>query len=249
MPMAKRISDLTQVPALPANAEFVIDTTTGTFKCTTTDIAGYVTSQGQSQDITDITGLSAALSGKASTVHAHAMSDVTGLDTALSGKANSDHAHALSAITGFPAYAGQTGVLTATDGVLSWAEVSGGNAVGDIAATANTVAQRTANADIYAHSFISSSDIRLKKNVSSIDNGLGIVQSLQGKYFDWIANNQPDIGFIAQEVEEVLPIVVSTDDKGMKSVNYVAIIPLLVEAIKTLSARLAALDYSSDKGE
>jgi hypothetical protein len=264
---AKRISDLIQVGVLQTSAEFMLDTTGGTFKCKLSDIlatphthgisdvTGLSTAlssksdTGHTHGVSGVTGLETALSGKSDTGHTHGVSGVTGLETALSGKSDSSHSHALSAISGFPTYAAQTGVLTATNGVLSWAEVSGGNAVGDVAATPNTVAQRDASADIYAHSFISSSDRKLKKNVSSIDNGLGVVQLLQGKYFDWIANNQPDIGFIAQEIEEVLPIVVSVDNNGVKSINYVAIIPLLVEAIKTLSARLDALDYSSDKGE
>jgi hypothetical protein len=64
------------------------------------------------------------------------------------------------------------------------------------------------------------------------------------------------IGFLAQEVEAVLPELVSTNDEGTKSVNYDGVIPVLVEALKeeraarvalaarldAVEARLAALD-------
>ena len=50
-------------------------------------------------DISDVTGLSSALSGKAAASHTHAISDVTGLQTALDGKAASSHTHTLSEIT------------------------------------------------------------------------------------------------------------------------------------------------------
>jgi len=46
------------------------------------------------------------------------------------------------------------------------------------------------------------------------------------------------MGVIAQEVEEVLPEVVVTDDEGMKKVNYQAMVGVLIEAVKDLQARL-----------
>ena len=46
-------------------------------------------------------------------------------------------------------------------------------------------------------------------------------------------------GFIAQEVEQVLPELVHTGKDGMKSVDYIAVIPLLVNAIQELQAQLA----------
>ena len=42
------------------------------------------------------------------------------------------------------------------------------------------------------------------------------------------------IGFLAQEVESVLPELVTTDTNGYKSVNYIGVVPILVEAVKTL---------------
>jgi predicted acyltransferase (DUF342 family) len=78
------------------------------------------------------------------------------------------------------------------------------------------------------------SDFRLKTNIEDIDNGLEKVNSLRGVSYNFI--NRPDkrrLGFIAQEVEEILPeLVINRND--YKLLNYVEIIPVLVEAIKEL---------------
>jgi uncharacterized coiled-coil protein SlyX len=52
----------------------------------------------------------------------------------------------------------------------------------------------------------------------------------------------PQLGLIAQEVEAVLPEVVSTDAQGFKSVRYGAIVPVLAVALHELEARLAAAE-------
>ena len=87
----------------------------------------------------------------------------------------------------------------------------------------------------------SSSDIRLKDNIKTIDNALDKVNSIQGIEFDWIekekvhGNSGHDVGVIAQEIEKVLPEVVTTRDSGYKAVKYEKIVPLLIEAIKELT--------------
>ena len=55
---------------------------------------------------------------------------------------------------------------------------------------------------------------------------------LRGVSFNWIDNKKPAIGIIAQEVEKVIPEVVDTNEKGIKSVSYDSIIALLIESIK-----------------
>lgn len=84
------------------------------------------------------------------------------------------------------------------------------------------------------------SDERFKKEIMRIDNSLQKVLNLNGVYFNWRTNEFPNrpfstarqIGFIAQNVEKVLPEAVYTDEKGFKSVSYSNINALLVEAIK-----------------
>lgn len=94
------------------------------------------------------------------------------------------------------------------------------------------------------------SDARYKKDVATIESGLDVVNKLRGTTYQYNTEQKFEgrdfdggiqAGFIAQEVEQVLPHVVYTDEKGYKAVNYIAVIPYLVEAVKTLSAQNAAL--------
>jgi hypothetical protein len=78
------------------------------------------------------------------------------------------------------------------------------------------------------------SDERTKENVETIANGLEIVDTIRGVYYNKIGETERKVGVIAQEVETVLPEVVKTNDEGMKSVDYGKIIGVLVEAIKDL---------------
>ena len=55
---------------------------------------------------------------------------------------------------------------------------------------------------------------------------------LRGTSYEWKSSGKKALGVIAQEVEAVLPELVHTDDKGMKSVAYTELIPVLLEAIK-----------------
>ena len=88
-----------------------------------------------------------------------------------------------------------------------------------------------------------SSDKRLKENIIPIDNPIEKVLQLSGVEFDWKPlteeerktihpNEGHDIGIIAQELEEVLPELVTTRDTGYKAVKYDKIVALLIEAIK-----------------
>ena len=79
------------------------------------------------------------------------------------------------------------------------------------------------------------SDERVKQNVEDIDNALDKVTKLRGVYFERIAQpGERKVGVIAQEVERVVPELVSTDEEGMKSVSYANMAGLLIEAVKEL---------------
>ena len=86
------------------------------------------------------------------------------------------------------------------------------------------------------------SDINLKKDIEVISNALDKVSQIRGLTF-----NRTDIecdrqsGVIAQEVEEVLPEVVTTNEKGIKSVAYGNMVGLLIEAIKDLKGEVETL--------
>lgn len=93
---------------------------------------------------------------------------------------------------------------------------------------------------VTAPNFVSSSDARLKSEVETIADALAIVTALRGVRFTMDGHRQ--IGVIAQEVEPVLPEVVRTSEAGQLSVAYGNITGLLIEAVKELAARVAALE-------
>jgi hypothetical protein len=85
------------------------------------------------------------------------------------------------------------------------------------------------------------SDIRLKENFKKIENGLDVVNKLEGHTFNWKKGGERlSAGFKAQEVEKILPHLVdekklplkADDDKEYKILRYEEMIPYLVEAIK-----------------
>jgi hypothetical protein len=83
------------------------------------------------------------------------------------------------------------------------------------------------------------SDIRLKENIHTLQGGLNKVLQLRGVTFTWINNpeNGQRIGFIAQEFEKVLPELVFTNEvDDYKGINYAEVSAVLVEAVKELKA-------------
>jgi hypothetical protein len=92
----------------------------------------------------------------------------------------------------------------------------------------------TNNKPLQASDFIIPSDSRLKENIVTVDSALDKVMKMRGVYFNKSDDQVRRIGVIAQEVEEVLPEVVHTDDtpEQMKAVSYANIVGLLIEAIK-----------------
>ncbi|MBL0336701.1 MAG: tail fiber domain-containing protein [Chitinophagaceae bacterium] len=96
------------------------------------------------------------------------------------------------------------------------------------------------NGNIFATGTITPSDARYKKNILMIDHPLEKLQILNGVTYNYRQDEFPDmkfpdatqVGLIAQEVEKVFPQLVFTDDKGYKAVDYVKLLPLLIEALK-----------------
>ena len=84
---------------------------------------------------------------------------------------------------------------------------------------------------------VSPSDVRWKVNINTIEGSLEKISQLRGVTYEWTdaskgVGNQ--IGVIAQEVEDIFPEAVSTDDQGYKSVAYAKLVSPLIEAVKEL---------------
>jgi len=105
---------------------------------------------------------------------------------------------------------------------------------------------------VYSTDFSASSDLRLKNVLGYVGDAVEIVEQLNGIRYTWnniasaefgIENTKPhEIGLIAQEVREVIPEAVTEDDKGYLHVSYDRVVPVLVEAIKELNARIKVLE-------
>lgn len=85
------------------------------------------------------------------------------------------------------------------------------------------------------------SDRQLKENITPLKNALNIIKALKGVNYQWVdrkaGGDDIKFGFIAQEVEEVEPLLVFTNkNDGFKGIHTDGILPILVEAVKELAA-------------
>jgi len=134
-----------------------------------------------------------------------------------------------------------------TIGKAGFFGISAGNELGMWGYGLNTWIMRfnTSNGQICANQAISvCSDKRLKKDFSRLNSSLHAISLLNGYNYRMINEKIPGIqtGFIAQEVQEIFPELVKTDDAGMLSVDYVGMIPHLVESIKSLKELVQSQD-------
>jgi hypothetical protein len=104
----------------------------------------------------------------------------------------------------------------------------------------------TATGDITAYY---TSDERLKENIQPITNALSKVETISGNEYNWKegfdeihTKKGNDVGVIAQEIQKILPQAVIERDNGYLGVNYEKIIPLLIQSIKELSAKVKELE-------
>jgi hypothetical protein len=138
------------------------------------------------------------------------------------------------------------------------AYIEGATTVTNGALKIGNITESVTNGAIYASNDVvafSTSDARLKKYPKNIPNALDKVNQLNGVNFIWRKANEDikenvhsfegrDVGVIAQEVEAVLPEVVTTRETGYKAVKYEKIVPLLIEAIKELKVEIDELKKS-----
>lgn len=102
---------------------------------------------------------------------------------------------------------------------------------------------------IWANGTTYASDSRFKQNIVPLDNSLDKIMKLSGvsyqmktsefpgQHFD----NNPQVGLIAQDVEKIVPEVVSTNADGYKAIDYAKLVPLLIESIKAQQVKMDAM--------
>lgn len=103
--------------------------------------------------------------------------------------------------------------------------------------------------------FVALSDRRYKKNIRAIEGSLDKVLRLKGVSYYWNKqavpsrdlNDEKEIGFIAQDVEKIIPEAVVKTDDNVYGINYNAIIPVLADAIKDLNDKIFTLKDESEE--
>jgi hypothetical protein len=97
------------------------------------------------------------------------------------------------------------------------------------------------------------SDSRLKENVTPIVNPIEKIFKIGGYEYDWIPmkgiheNEGHDIGVIAQEIEVILPEIVTTRDNGYKAVKYERLVALLIECVKEQQVQIKEQQVQIDE--
>lgn len=89
------------------------------------------------------------------------------------------------------------------------------------------------------------SDAAVKTGIEPVGDALKIVRGLAGVTYLPAGGHVRRAGLVAQSVAAVLPEAVHTDDQGLHSVSYNAVIAVLVEAVKTLTDRVEALEAAA----
>jgi len=97
------------------------------------------------------------------------------------------------------------------------------------------------NGAVTATNFVTPSDSRLKMKIETLANSEWAIGQLRGVRFEWRDTGSRDIGFIAQELEKVIPEAV-VKRSGELYVAYDKVVPYLVESVKTLLERVNRLE-------
>jgi hypothetical protein len=92
-----------------------------------------------------------------------------------------------------------------------------------------------------------SSSLRFKKNVHDLTWGTGMIAQLRPVTFEWRERGEADFGFIAEEVAEINPLLVTYKDGRVEGVKYDQLSAVLVNAMKELKAENEQLKYELEE--
>jgi hypothetical protein len=98
--------------------------------------------------------------------------------------------------------------------------------------------------NIYSTNTLNVSDARLKTNIRNLNYGLSDIMKMRSVEYNWKESSDKDrkIGFLAQELRNVIPeAVVGNEEKEHLAVNYIELIPVLVNAIKEQQQQIEQL--------
>jgi hypothetical protein len=112
-----------------------------------------------------------------------------------------------------------------------------GSQIGNLTSNLFVNGETTITGNTFCYGTVSAaSDINLKKDIFTVENAIDKVKNLRGVNFTYIKNDEKSMGVIAQEIQEIIPEVV-TNNNGTLTVNYCALAGVFIEAIKEMSLK------------
>ena len=193
---------------------------------------------------TQITG-STLLSGSLTITGSSAIGLRMSGSTALTGsifQTGSFNVTGSSMLSGSLSITGSTNII----GAVSSSDTGRFKSLGINVAPSGVAGAILATNDVVA---FASSDERLKENLEPIGSAVEKVEQITGYTYNWIPmedihvyGDMKDIGVIAQEVEKVLPEIVSDRENGYKAIKYDKLTAVLIQAVKELSNRVKTLE-------
>jgi hypothetical protein len=88
--------------------------------------------------------------------------------------------------------------------------------------------------DLSATNFNSLSDANVKENIEIIPDSLSILNTIDTYKFNWKDTKELSYGVIAQELEKIMPELVKTNGRGQRTVSYIPLIAIMIDAINKL---------------
>merc|ERR1712139_746527 len=228
-----------------------------------TAITGTITGTDATESTSKTTGAvkTAGGVGIAKNLHVGGTADITGTvditgNTAITGTiTGTDATESTSKTTGAVKTAGGVGIaknlhvggtadITGNTKITGTTQITGNVGVNQAPGTKSLMVNGAVSG---VGAYVDASDRRWKKNIVQLSHSLSRVLNITGVHFDWRRQEFPEknfppngrIGFIAQDLEEVVPEVVDTDGEGFKSVAYSSLAPVFVEAIKEQQRTIA----------
>ena len=134
-------------------------------------------------------------------------------------------------------YLSPTGEVESLTSGAAFLPLTGGIVSGDLTVTNN----------LSAGTITETSARKYKEDISTIDNSLDILQELNGVHYRWKESQVKDIGFIADDVLEILPELVTLKDGEIEGMNYGKLTAVLVNGVKELTQRVKYLENIIDK--
>jgi len=151
-----------------------------------------------------------------------------------------------------------TGIGTIASEVVTSAKITNGTITNaDVSASAAIAGSKISpdfgSMEVRGLKFTATSDSRLKKNIKTLTNALEKINQLRGVRFEFIDQTKyatgPQIGFVAQELQQVFPELVSTNAEGFLQVNYSQMTAVLLAAIKEQQVQIEALQQKAQEQE